>query len=165
MHKCQAGLLGYGAWSFLVAAALDSFAERDERLLICTLATDPTRGTTPNIPYQFATDRALSQMSNSEARYDQPSNASLYQPSSRRWLAEALMLVVIPGRQNGTRWGMVSVANILLGLHLERFTRPGYRSADVLLGQVIPKCPAPYIDSRLEAVAIGCRLQTCEKGF
>lgn len=42
---------------------------------------------------------------------------------------EALMLVVqlvvlIPGRQKGTRWGMASVANTMLGLHLERFTRP-----------------------------------------
>lgn len=43
---------------------------RDERLFICKLATDPTEGATPSIPYQFATDRALSQMSNSEARYD-----------------------------------------------------------------------------------------------
>lgn len=84
-------------------------------------------------------------MSNSEARYDQPSNASLCRPSSRRWLAEALMLVVTPGRQNGTRWGMVSVANILLGLHLGRFTRPGYRYADMVLGQVISRCPALYI--------------------
>lgn len=115
MHRCQADLLGYGAWSFLVTAALDNFAQREEGPFIYTLATDPTRGATSSIPYQFATDRALSHLSNSEARYDQPSNASLRRPSSRRWLAEALMLVVIPGRQNGTRWGMVSVANILLG--------------------------------------------------
>lgn len=78
-------------------------------------------------------------MSNSEARYDQPSNAILCRPSGRRWLAEALMLVVIPGRQNGTRWGMVSVANILLGLHLGRFTRPRSRYAGVFLGQAISK--------------------------
>lgn len=51
MHRCQADLLGYGAWGFLVTAALDSFAQRDGGLFICTLATDPTGGATSSIPY------------------------------------------------------------------------------------------------------------------
>lgn len=53
-----------------------------------------------------------------------------------------LVVLLIPGRQNGTRWGMVSVAHALLGLHLERFTRLEYRDAHMFLGQVVPKCLA-----------------------
>jgi hypothetical protein len=41
---------GNGAQRYPVAAALDNLTERDERLLICTLATDPMRGAIPGIP-------------------------------------------------------------------------------------------------------------------